>query len=649
MVPSHHPDREPSKGQHYQSLPCRVARQIRRGWRQLKRRWSSCRARFIYHHDYDHQLPRTPLDPQRAERILAFLTEEGLVEEEDLSLPRPPSLRNLLRAHTAEYLESIEQREAVERIIGGPASDEELVKLLDTQRLMVGGTIQATRLALRYRSVVVNLGGGFHHALRSSGMAFCVFNDIAVAITRLRARGFKEPILVIDLDLHDGNGTRAIFADDPTVYTYSIHNQHWGPTEAVAATSIALGDDVGDEVYLGTLLKTLPDVVETFQPGLVIYLAGTDPAADDPIGNWRISAEGLLSRDRFVIRELQHRLGRVPIVTLLSGGYGHHTWQYSARFFSWLLAGRAINPPDNAELTLMRFRRLKARLDPATLTSEPGDFSLDLSDEDLIGIVPGLSRRTRFLQYFSRHGVELLLERFGILDGIRVKGFTHPQIDLDLNHSLGETLRIYGDASRSQLLMELRVNRSQRAVTGCEVLVVEWLLLQNPRAEFGPYRRPLPGQKHPGLGLLKEVFGWLVMICEMLELDGVYYTPSSYHVAGQSRRLTRFQHPEHEARFRALETVLGHLSLAVASKALEEGRVIDESTGEPLAWEGFPMMVAATDRLRDLVTSDQYEQRVAAELAGLRLRLMNGEEPSGAALEEGVSRGGSAHTPVAQR
>lgn len=615
---SFHPDLEATR---YQSFPCRVARKIRRGWRNLKRRLSQTRSRFIYHHHYDLPLPCAPMDSQRAERILAFLTEEGLVDEKLLSVPRPPSLRNLLRAHSADYLESIEHRETVQRIIGGPVSDEEHVQLLDTQRLMVGGTIQATRLALRHRATVINLGGGFHHACRDHGMAFCVFNDIAVAVTRLRARGYKEPILVVDLDLHDGNGTRAIFADDPTVYTYSIHNQHWGETDALAATSIALGDSVSDEVYLGTLLKTFPDIIDSFQPGLVIYLAGTDPAASDPLGNWKISSGGMLARDRFVIQEIRHRLGRLPVVILLSGGYGHISWQYSGRFFSWLLAGRANEPPDNAGLTLMRFRRLKARLDPTALTADPDDFSLSLSEEDLIGIMPGMTRRTRFLQYFSGHGVELLLERFGILDGIRVRGYTHPQVDLDLNHSLGETLRIYGDASRHELLMELRVNRSQRVVEGCEVLIVEWLLLQNPRAEFGPYRRPLPGQKHPGLGLLKEVFGWLVMVCEMLELDGIYYSPSSYHVAAQSRRLTRFLKPEHEARFRALEELLATLPLAVASKTIEDNQVIDAATNKPLSWEGFPMVVSVTDKLQVLISSDQYERRVADELASLDLQL----------------------------
>ena len=120
----------------------------------------------------------------------------------------------------------------------------EVEATLDLQRLMAGGTIQATRLALRTGGIAVHLGGGFHHAMPDAGLGFCVFNDVAVAIRRLRGRGFAEPVLVVDLDLHDGNGTRRIFADDPTVHTFSIHNDHWGDTEAVASTSIALGPGV---------------------------------------------------------------------------------------------------------------------------------------------------------------------------------------------------------------------------------------------------------------------------------------------------------------------------------------------------------------------------------------------------------------------
>jgi len=598
------------------SIPQRVGREVRRRWRCLRRAWTHRDIRFVYHRDYVHSLSGVPMDRARAERILGSLVEEGLVDRVDIEVPRRASLRNLLRAHSPAYLEALERKDALLRILGVAVSEDDAERVLELQRVVTGGTIHATRLALSGRGVAVNLGGGFHHAHRDSGQAFCVYNDIAVAITRLRARGFREPILVVDLDLHDGNGTRSIFANDPTVHTYSIHNEHWGDTRAEEATSLALGAGVTDEVYLGTLLKTLPPVAEAFQPGLVIYLAGADPAEDDTLGNWKITAEGMLTRDRFVTALFRRRRRPLPMVVVLAGGYGERAWRYPARFFSWLLAGREIEPPETEELTLMRFRRLVEGLDPAALTSEPGDFSWRLTDEDLVGIIPGAARPTRFLRYFSRRGLELVLESVGILDQLRMRGFDHPTVDVALDHPLGQTLRVWGGPDRRELLIELRVDRSARAVPGMEVVVIEWMLLQNPRAEFGPYRRPLPGQQHPGLGLLKEVFGWLVVVCERLNLDGIYYNPSSYHVAAQSRKLVRFLRPEHEARFRAFEEALHGMRLTEASRAVAEGRVRDRETGEPLTWEGWPMVMPVSDRLKEQVYGEAYEARVAEEAVG---------------------------------
>ena len=575
---------------------------------------------LVYDEGYNFALPGVPLDPARAERILAFLSEEALLDPLDLSRPRRPSLRNLLRVHSADYLDALGRRETAERIFGLAPTDEELEKVIEMQRLMVGGTIQATRLALGNRGVAVNLGGGLHHARRDTGSGFCLVNDIAVAIARLRARGFREPVLVVDLDVHDGDGTRAIFADDPTVWTYSIHAEHWGDPEGEAATAIALGHGVEDEVYLGTLLKTLPDVFERVKPGLAIYLAGADPAAADPIGSWHISPAGMLSRDRFVLQLLRHRRSPVPLVVLLGGGYGERAWTSTARWLSWLLAGRPIEPPENAELTLQRFRRIWTSLDPQALTGEPGDFSWHLTEEDLAGILPGAPRETRFLRYLSRHGVELVLERFGVFDQLRLRGFEHPALDLELEHSLGQTLRIWGGPEKTELLVELRVNRTQHAIPGLEVVVIEWLLLQNPRAEFGPYRRPLPGQQHPGLGMLAQILGWLVVLCERQGLDGIVYSASHFHIAAQSRRLVRFLDPAQEAEFRAFAGALEGLQLTEASRAVDEGRVVD-GDGAPHRWPACTVVLPVSARLKEVVLGDAYEERVQERLAGLALRL----------------------------
>lgn len=575
--------------------------------------------RVIYDPVYEGALPGVPFDPLRADRILAFLAEEGLLRREEISRPRRAGLHNLLLAHTPDYLESLQRAETLTQILGVPVASSDIEGLVDHQRMLVGGTIQATRLAIGLDCTAVNLGGGLHHARGSRGGGFCIFNDLAVAVRRLRRKGFHKPILIVDLDLHDGNGTRELFADDDSVWTFSIHNEHWGDTEAVASTSIALGPDVGDELFLGTLLKALPPLFESFDPGLLIYLAGCDGAADDAIGNWNLTADALLARDRLVCNLARNR--GISLAVVLGGGYGEHAWRYTARMVAWLLAGKVVEPPSNEELTLMRFRQIKRRMDEEQSGAEGEDSSLLLTEEDLVGILPGIPRQTRFLGYYTKVGLELLLERFGILSQLRARGFPSPELELDLAHPLGHTLRLWGAAGRRDLLVELRVARSTRELPGMEVLNVEWLLLQNPRKAFTADRPPLPGQSHPGLGLLPEFFGWLLVLGESLDLDGLAFHTSHYHIAALSVRFARFLEPEHEALFRAIERAVADLPLAEASAAVEAGTVVDTATGTPVRWPGPAMVLPVSDDLKARFEDADYRRRVTEAEHGFELRL----------------------------
>lgn len=594
-------------------------RGVRRQIRRVEHHLHPPKVRFVYAPAYERLVSGVPMDPLRADRILAFLANERLVRRDEISLPRPAALKNILLVHSPDYVNSLQRPGALTNIMGLEVADSDLEQVLDHQRLMCGGTIQATRLAHSLSCITVNLGGGFHHAGPDRGMGFCVFNDVAVAIARVRQRGFTDNILVVDLDLHDGNGTRAIFANDPSVYTYSIHNQSWGPEEAVASSTIALGTGVTDELYLGTLLKTLPGIVESDRPGLIVYLAGCDVAADDRIGDWKISAEAILARDRFVAELAQRHNSRLVVV--LAGGYGDAAWRYSARFLAWLASGSEIEPPDNDELTLLRFRQIKRSLDPALLTEVSGSSGWELTEEDLVGILPGIPHQTRYLGYFSKVGVELLLERFGILQQLRSRGFRNPMVTLELEHPLGQTMRILSDPTERAVLVELRLQRSSRAVPGMEVLFVEWLLLQNPRSEFSAERHQLPGQQHPGLGMLRELFGWIVVLAETLELDGLFFHPSQYHLAALSRRYARFLHPEHEAMYRALERLLAGLPLPGATEALADGRIVDAVTGKAVRWEPYPLVIPVSERLKQQVSSEAYEAQVNAALVESKLEM----------------------------
>jgi acetoin utilization deacetylase AcuC-like enzyme len=602
------------------SLGRALRRAVRRQWRRLRRRLHPPAVSLVHDPGYERALTGVPIDPLRADRILAFLADERLVRHDEVSVARPAALKNLLLVHSPDYLAALQQPATLTLIFGIDLDDQETERLIDLQRLQAGGTIQATRLALAGGRTAVNLGGGYHHAEPGRGMGFCIFNDVAVAIARLRARGFAGRVLVIDLDLHDGNGTRVVFANDETVHTLSIHNHHWGDAAALESTSLALGADVGDDVYLEALRRALPPLLDRFRPELVFYVAGCDVAADDPIGDWRLSADGVLARDRFVVESL--RGPAVPTVIVLGGGYGDDAWSYTARFLSWLLSGTVIEPPAAEELTLLRFRQIRARLDPRRLTQMSEGDDWELTEDDLVGIVPGVPRQTRFLGYYSRVGLELMLERFGILEQLRARGFRAPALQFELEHPLGPTLRIWGDAEREELLVELRVNRSARALPGYEVLVLEWLLLQNPRLSFDGSRPRLPGQSHPGLGLLREFFSLLVVLCETLELDGVLFAPSTYHVADLGARLGRFVDPRQAALFGAMRHALAGLGLDDASGAVAAGRLVDARTEAPVTWPASLMVVPVSPRLRAAVAGPEWERAAAEAAATLELRLL---------------------------
>jgi acetoin utilization deacetylase AcuC-like enzyme len=453
--------------------------------------------RFVYGRHYGSELPDSSFDRQRADRILSFLLNERLVERRHIHrILQPASMRRLRTVHDDDYLESLASPDAMAGILGFQVTPDQHDGYLLSHREQVSGTMWATRLALAGGGVAANLGGGFHHATVDRGQGFCVFNDIAVAIAERRTAGFNDPILVIDLDLHDGDGTRQIFASDPTVHTLSIHNHHLGPLEAVASTSIALDDGVEDERYLTTLRETLPALLTEVRPGLAIYLAGCDPASDDRLGNWRITSEGLLQRDRYVVDSLRSGPGPVPTAIVLAGGYGQEAWRYSARFMSTLAhSGRPVEPPETAWLQLQHFRKIARLLTPGDLTHEPsGSWQLTEDDIDPSGV--GRDRRTRFLDYYSPHGIELGLERTGLLDQLRRRGHRSIRLELDLENPREHTLRIRSDDAGGESLIELRARRDTHTVKGMELLWIEWLLLQDPLSRFIPERPALPGQNH---------------------------------------------------------------------------------------------------------------------------------------------------------
>ncbi len=618
----------------FMSVGMRMGRWV---WGAIRRSLRPSGLVLIYDPGYMIRLGAVPMDPLRGEMILAFLTDEGLVRRRELVRPHPASMKNVRRVHTDRYLESLQRREVVEQVVGAALTDAEAEGMVEAQRLAAGGTVLATAIALRTGLVAVNLGGGFHHAASNRGMGFCALNDVAIAVARLRARGFTEPILIVDLDIHDGNGTRLLFEEDPTVHTFTIHNQDWSPREAAAATVIALGTAVGDATYLKALQDALPPVVAQVRPGLVLYVAGADPATDDMVGDWNITAEGMLARDRFVVELLRPSGAPIPLAVVLGGGYGGNAWRYTARFLGWLASGKVVEPPSNTDMLLRRAEELHRILHDGARRLPPAS-EWALSPEDLAAFLPGGTAPRRLLGRYTAQGVELLLERLGVLAQVRALGFGQPTLELDFHLDDSDTVRLYGDQAKTELLMEVRFRRDRTRLPDMEVLYLEWLLLQNPRRTFASGRHAIPGQKYPGLGLLRDVMAWLVVLCGELGLEGLMYMPAGYFVATFG---SRFIDPARQARLEAMRRALAGLRLVDATRAVEEGRVVNAATGAAVPWEPAPMVIPVSARLRDLVESPAYDEALERELGALSYRLRlpaESEEQAAAPSRRGRAR-----------
>ncbi len=539
------------------------------------------------------------MDPMRGERILAYLLEEGWAGRRRVHEPRPASVENLRRVHSGDYLRSLDDPKEVGRIMGLPLEARDAARVVEVQRLMAGGTIQTTRLALRRGAMALHLGGGLHHAGPERGSGFCVLNDVAVAVARLRARGHIDPVLVVDLDIHDGNGTRAAFAADPTVHTFSMHNETWDEIpDAVADTCIAFGAGIDDESYLEILRRELPPVVRRHKPSLTVYVAGSDVALDDDYGDGRMTGKGVLARDRFVVETIRQDRPRAPLAIVLGGGYGGSAWRLSARFAGWICAGRTVTLPDDLTAALDRVHWVEDEgEDSADAPASADPFAWSLSEADLGAVGAGSGEERLLLGRYSLSEVKGQLARFGILEQVRVRGYGSPVVEVQPSSGFGPTVRLYGSSSREELLMEVRLDVDRATFPGMALLKVEWLLLQDPRADFRSHRESLPGQRHPGLGSLADVVAWLVTLCREEGLDGLSFRSSHFHIAVIAERHLRFVREADRRRFRWIRQATSDLTLGEAARAVAEGQVADPRTGQPVRWSDVLMVVPVSQEL----------------------------------------------------
>lgn len=274
---------------------------------------------IVHHPAFRAEMPpghRFPMD--KFSRLATALEAEGVPGPEGFVRPEPIDLETLRLVHAADYVEGVISLclpADVVRRIGMPNTDSVATRA----RAATGGTLLAARLALEH-GVACNTAGGSHHASAESGAGFCVFNDVAVAARRLLAEGAIGKALVVDLDVHQGDGTARIFEGDPSVFTFSMHAEKNFPhRKAVSDLDVELADGTGDEAYLERLEAILPALLSSVRPDIVFFNAGVDPHADDKLGRLSLTDAGLGRREAYVLGACLAL--EIPVVGVIGGGY----------------------------------------------------------------------------------------------------------------------------------------------------------------------------------------------------------------------------------------------------------------------------------------------------------------------------------------
>ena len=273
-----------------------------------------------YHPIYNHPVPDNHRFPMQKYALLPQqLLHEGIAEPADFHAPSKVSLETLCLAHTPDYVHKfvhlqLSHKEAL------PIGFVQNQQLVDRELTLVQGTIEAALWALRTAEVGFNIAGGTHHTFSDRGEGFCMLNDQAVAAAYLLAHTAVKKVLIIDLDVHQGNGTAEIFRHDPCVFTFSMHAESNYPfVKEQSDRDIALSTGTTDAAYLSILTSVLPEIITAHQPDFVFYQSGVDVLSSDKLGKLSLSVQGCADRDRFVFNLC--RQYHLPVQCSMGGGY----------------------------------------------------------------------------------------------------------------------------------------------------------------------------------------------------------------------------------------------------------------------------------------------------------------------------------------
>jgi acetoin utilization deacetylase AcuC-like enzyme len=295
--------------------------------------------KLVYHERYDLNLGSHVFPSQKFRCIESKLIKDGIGDRSNFLRPEPAHDADILRVHTDEW---------VGKLKTGTLTLSDVMKLevpyspelVSAFWLAAGGTILAAQSAMR-DGFGCNIGGGFHHAHANHGEGFCAIHDVAVAIRRLQADGVIRRAMVVDTDVHHGNGTAAIFAKDDSVFTLSIHQLNNYPAYKPSSNvDLDMDDRVQDQEYLETLLPAVSESMEKFPADIVFYVGGADPYKEDQLGGLSLTMDGLQARDRGVFEEARKRA--VSVVTVLAGGYARRVEDTVQIHVNTILAAREI-------------------------------------------------------------------------------------------------------------------------------------------------------------------------------------------------------------------------------------------------------------------------------------------------------------------
>ena len=275
--------------------------------------------KIAYDKIYQHPLPEGHRFPMiKYELIPQQLIYEGTITDANLFSPEPLDEANLLRTHDSDYWQKLKNLQLTKReirVTGFPLSAE----LVEREIRIAKGTIDCALFAQQF-GVAMNVAGGTHHAFTNRGEGFCLLNDIGIASNYLLDNKLANSILIVDLDVHQGNGTAEIFQNESRVFTFSMHGANNYPLRKEKSDlDIGLPDGANDKLFLDTLFETLPRLIDNLEPDFIFYLSGVDILATDKLGRLAVSMKGCAKRDEFVFQ--QCLTNEIPVAVSMGGGY----------------------------------------------------------------------------------------------------------------------------------------------------------------------------------------------------------------------------------------------------------------------------------------------------------------------------------------